>query len=326
MQIKNYLRFRRTSFVKLTAAVLVFLLSLLILPFCTGGDQSIYRKVYVALPDLSLTQGFSFYSLNLSSKEFVHFFLSWVASHFIGKDLFVAFSNAILAYVAISLFLKWKSSVTIAFLLFLTNFYFIVLYFAAERLKFGFIFLALSMVYIDQFKQFYVFAVLALFSHVSVAIVYVSALFNVFVGRILKLFRTAKVFKLDLLVIPFLFLPLLLVKNQIIAKFMIFHQHFRGNSLIGLGKVLAFLLLALWYSKKKSETIILFVPIFIAVFLVGGMRLNIFGYFVFLHYGLQFRGGWNWGVLATSLYFAYSSMNYLVNVIQHGDGFFLPIH
>ena len=326
MQIKNYLRFRRTSLVKLTAALLVFLLSLLILPFCTGGDQSVYRKVYGALSDFSLTQGFSFYSKNLSSKEFVHYFLSWVASHFIGKDLFIAFSNAILAYAAMSLFLRWKASITIAFLLLLTNFYFLVLYFAADRLKFGFIFLALSMVYIDQFKRFYVFAILALFSHVSVVIVYVSALFNVFVGRILKLFRTAKVFKSDLLVIPFLFLPLLLVKNQIISKFMIFHQFFRGEGLAEFGRILAFLLLTLLYSKKKSETIILFVPIVIAVFLVGGMRINLFGYFVFLYYGLRFRGGWNLGVLATSLYFAYSSMNFLVNVIQYGDGFFLGTH
>lgn len=76
------------------------------MPLYTGGDQSIYRRVYEALPYLGLTEGFSFYSRSLSSREFVHFFLSWVASHFVDKDLFIAFSNAILAYVTMSLFQK----------------------------------------------------------------------------------------------------------------------------------------------------------------------------------------------------------------------------
>jgi len=299
--------------------VLIFLLSLLVLPFCTGGDQSVYRKIYAGLPDFSLTQGFSFYSQNILSREFVHYFLSWVASRLIGKDLFISFSNAILAYVTMSLFLKWKASITIAFMLLLTNFYFLVLYFAAERLKFGFIFLVLSMIYIDRFKQFYVLAVLALVSHASVLIVYVSTLFKVFVGQISKLFRTGKVSKLSLLVIPFLIIPLLLVKSQIISKFLIYYT---GGKLLDLGRISVFLLLALLYSKKRSETIILFIPIVIAAFLLGGFRVNMFGYFLFLYYGLQFRGGWNFGVLATSVYFAYSSTILLINIIQHGDGSF----
>lgn len=304
---------------KLTAAALVLLLSLLIMPFYTDGDQTVYGKVYEALPDLGLTEGFIFYSLSLSSEEFVHFFLSWVASRFVEKGLFIALSNAILAYVTMSLFQKWRASVIIAFLLLLTNFYFLVLYFAAERLKFGFIFLALSMTYIDHVKRFFGFATLALISHVQIIIVYVSILFNVFVRQIVKLFRTATVSKSLLFLIPFLFIPPLLVQDQIIAKF---HSYYNVRTLTELAKILVFLLLSLWYSKKKMETIILFIPIVITVYLVGGFRVNLFGYFVFLYYGLQFRGGWNFGVLATSAYFAYSSIGFLANVFQHGDGFF----
>lgn len=319
MQIERYLKIPQVFFVKLTAAALVFLLSLIIMPFYTNGDQIVYRKIYTALPNYSLTKGFLFYTQHIASTEFVHFFLSWIASHFVGKDLFIAFSNAVLAYVIMSLFLKWKASVTVAFILILSNFYFLGLCFAAERLKFAFIFLALSMIYIDQIKRFYGFIILAVVSHVSIAIVYISALFNVFVRQILKLFRTGKVSKSKLLAIPFLFIPILLVKNQMISKFLIYYK---SGSLTDLGRISVFLLLALWYSKKKSETIILFVPIVIAVFLVGGFRVNMFGYCIFLYYGLQFRGGWNFGVLATSIYFAYSSTIFLINIIQHGDGFF----
>lgn len=317
-QSKHYLRLSKTFLARITAAVLVFSLSILILPFYTGGDPAQYRQVYEALPDLGLTEGYIFYSLSLSSKEFVHFFLSWLASRVVGKDLFIAFANAILAYVAMTLFQKWKASIIIAFLIILTNFYFLVLFFETERLKFGFIFLFLSMIFIDQIKRSYGFAVLALISHVQVAIVYASLLFNFFVKQLLKLFRAAKISKAVLL-IPLVFIPLFLIKDQILAKFPSYYKDTR--TLVELVRILLFFLLALWYSKKKKETLIIFIPIFIAVFLVGGDRVNIFGYFVFLYYGLQIRRGWNFGVLATSLYFTYSSIGFLINVFQRGGGF-----
>lgn len=323
MQIKYNLWVSRAFLAKITAAILVLLLSLLISPFYTEGDQTRYIRVYEALPDLDLTEGFSVYYSITGSQEFVHFILSWVASPFVEKDLFVALSNSILAYVAMSLFQKWKASVTIALLLILTNFYFLVLYFAAERLKFGFIFLALSMIYIDHVKRFSAFILLAFSSHAQVIIVYVSILFNAFIKQILKLFRTWKVAKSTLFIIPFLFIPPLLVGNQIIAKFQGYYD-IQEFSLVEMARISIFLLLALWYSKKKNETFIIFIPIMIAVFLVGGFRINMFGYFAFLYYGMQFRGGWNFGVLATSGYFACSSIVFLANIFQHGLGFFSP--
>lgn len=318
MQIRYSSSVSRSFIARLAAAALVLLLSLLIMPFYTDGDQTQYRKVYEALPDLGLTEGFLFYGGNLGSQEFVHFILSWVASRFVDKDLFIAFSNAILAYVIMSLFQKWRVSVIIALLLLLTNFYFLVLYFAAERLKFGFIFLALSMIYIDHVKRFFGFATLALISHAQVIIVYVSILFNVFVRQIVKLFRTSTVSKSSLLFAPFLFIPPLLVGNHLFSKF---QSYYSERDLTELARILVFLLLALWYSKKKMETFIMFIPMVITVYMVGGDRVNVLGYFAFLYYAMQFKGGWNFGVLATSAYFSFASIDFLVNVFQYGDGF-----
>lgn len=319
MKIKYNLRFSKIFISKFTAAGLVFLLTILIMPFYSNGDQIDYRKVYETLPDLGLKDGFLFYNLNLSSKEFVHFLLTWVASRFIDKDLFIAFSNSILAYVAMTLFRKWKVSVIIALFLVLTNYYFLVLYFSAERLKFAFIFLALSIIYIDKIKRVFGFATLALISHVQTIIIYVSVLFSIFVKQIVKLFRTQTVSKSVLFLIPFLFIPLFLVINQIYDKF---PSYYSERSLLELAKTAAFFLLALWYSKNKMETFIVFIPIFVAIYVVGGDRVNVFGYFAFLYYGMQSQGGWNFGVLATSAYFSYSSIDFLVNIFQHGDGFF----
>ncbi len=318
MRIDLFPWFNRAFFAKFIVAILVLLLSLLIMPFYTHGDQVYYRRAYEQLSGLSLTKGYLFYSQCLASREYIHFFLSWVASRFVEKDVFIAFFNAIFAYVAMSLFQKWKVSVIIAFWLILTNFYFLVLYFSAERLKFGFIFLALSMIYIGQVKRFYGFVGLALISHVQVIIVYVSILSNVLVGHISKLFSTGQVAKLVLFFVPFLLFPSL-VGNQILTKFQLYHGEY---GIADLTKITVFFLLALWYSRDKFEAFKLFVPLFIAVFLVGGDRVNLISYFVFLYYGVQYRGGWNLGVLATSAYFSYASIGFLVKIFQHGDGFF----
>ena len=315
---KHYLRLKKTFLARITAAALIFSFSILILPFCIAGDQTDYRTAYDSLRDLNIKEGFLFYSLKLDSLEFVHFLLSWLASRVVSKDLFIAFSNALLAYIAMSLFQKRNTSIIIAFLIILTNYYFFAVYFTAERLKFGFIFLFLSMIYFDRVKRFYGFAVLALVSHVQVAIVFASLVFNYLVKQLLKLFRTAKISKAVLLV-PLVFIPLFLVKAQILAKFQFYYKDKRA--LVELVRILLFFMLALWYSKKKKETLVIFIPIFFAVFLVGGDRVNIFGYFVFLFYGLQIRRGWNFGVLATSLYFTYSSIVFLVNIFKLGDGF-----
>ncbi len=323
MRGKYLLRFSRSFCASFTAAAFVFLLSIVIMPLYTGGDQSVYRKVYEALPAFNLTKGFLFYSQSLTSTEFIHFFSSWVASRFVDKDLFIAFSNAILAYLAMSFFLKRKASIAIGFLLIATNFYFLVLYFAAERLKFGFIFLALSVIHIDSIKRFFGFAALAVISHVSIIIVYASIVFDPFVRQILKLFNTGKIRKTSLFILLFSFIPLLMVQDQIIEKF---YSYYDERSLAELGRIVVFFMLAFWYSDKKSETIGLFIPLALAVFLLGGYRVNLFGYFVFLYYGLRFKGGWNFGVLTTSVYFAYSSMNFLVNIVQHGNGFFVGSH
>lgn len=329
---KHYPAFSQYLLAKPMTAALVLLLSLWIMPLYTEGDQRFYRMVYDALPDLSLAEGFRFYSQNLGSQEFTHFLLSWTVSRFLGQDLFIAFSNAILAYIVMSVFQKWKASVIIALLIVLTNFYFLVLYFAAERLKFGVMFLALSMLYIDQLRlgrstllRFVGFSWLAIISHAQVLLVYAAIAFNFFTRQILKLAHTGKVSKFMLYAPIPLFIALLFVGEHLSTKLQInlakMHYYYDGSIMVHVAEILVFFLLALWYSKNKSEVFLLFVPIVFAVLLVGGDRVNLFGYFAVLYYGLQVKGGWNLGVLGTSAYFSYRSIDFLANIFQYGHGF-----
>ena len=307
------------AFAKPAVAIFIFVFSLVICPYYINGDQIHYIRLYEGLKNLDLVEGFTFYTSNIDSKEFGHFFLSWVASNcHIGKDLFVAISNVFLAYFSLTLFQKWRVSVIIAVMLVTTNFYFIVLYFAAERLKLGVIFLVLSIRYIDKVKRFYVFAFLSIISHIQVLIIYFSIFFNVFAGQLSKLFHTGKISRYILSIFPLVFIPILLMTDQILSKI---QAYLEVKQLVELVKILLFFLLAFWYSKKKIEPVILFLPSIIAVFLLGGSRLNMLGYFIFLYYALPFRGGFNFGVLVTSAYFAYSSIGFIINIIEYGNGF-----
>jgi hypothetical protein len=119
-------------------ALVVFTLSLLISPYYMLGDQEHYRRIFEILPTLSFVDGFIYYSKSVSSIEPGHYTISWIFSRFLEKDLFISILNAILAFYSMQLLIRWRASIYVAASIVLTNFYFYVLFFAAERLKFIF--------------------------------------------------------------------------------------------------------------------------------------------------------------------------------------------
>jgi len=307
----NHIKISRSFFIKFTTATLVLLISYFVMSSATGGDIYYYKLVYDDLPDYQLFDGFLFYYNWISSTEFGHYLLVWIVSRLIDHNTFISFSNAIFAYVAMSVFRKWKASFTISFLIVLTNFYFYVMYFSTERLKIGFIFLALSFLYSNKLKSVCGFAFLASVTHIQSIMVYMSVIFSRCYVIIVKLFKSGKTFKY-VIAFPLLLLPVLLFREHIFLKF---QAYYHETDLTDFVRIILFFLLAILYSKNKMETALLFFPIFISVFLFGGDRINIIGYFIFLYYGLQFRRGWNFGVLITSGYFAYMTINFCINVL-----------
>ena len=103
-------------------AVIIFCLSLFISPHYNLGDQKVYIKVYQMLASLSFTEGFTYYTRYLSSREPGHFTLSWIFSRWLDKIFFVSSLNALLAFYIMQLLFKWKASVYIASSIVLSNF------------------------------------------------------------------------------------------------------------------------------------------------------------------------------------------------------------
>ena len=105
---------------------------------------------------------------------------------------------------------------------------------------------------------------------------------------------------------------------QITQKYLSYSD---SGGIFGVWKVGVFFILSMLYSKDKRETTLIFSVLMVAAFLVGGERVNLYGYFVFLYYGLQFKGGKNYGVAITSVYYAFASLGFMSNIFVYGTAF-----
>ena len=304
---------------RILLVVFVFIASIVVLPYYFEGDQVHYRNIYTELSNLSLVEGYNHYNISLSSYELVHFFLTWVFSRIVEKDIFVALFNAVLALLIILNFDKKRVRLIVTILFVVSNFYLLVLFFAAERLKFGMIFFLLSVYYFDRMKIFGLFSFLSIISHAQFIIIYTGILFSWMVKKSVRLYRTGMLSLYVIYIFVFGLVLVFLMWNQIQTKFI---AYFEVRDVYEFLRMSVFFLMAQWYSRKKQQTFFVFIPLFIAVLLFGGERLNIFGYFVFLYYALPINRGVNFGILISSTYFAYSSYGFLSNIVNYGDGFY----
>jgi hypothetical protein len=304
----------------IAVAGLAFVFSLVIAPYYVNGDQFHYIRVYEELVKLDFLDGFEYYKKALTSQEVVHFTLSWVACKYLEKTVFVALSNSLLAYLATAVFIRWRAAPWLASTIVLSNFYFVVLYFAAERLKFGFVFLAASILCLNRRRWLFLFSFLSVASHVQVVIAYASILFRFFVVKIRRFLMVGRVHPLYVLsfaiIIPITLFPF---GDQLLRKL---EGYSHDQELASLGRSLAFLLLSIYYSRNRSDVILLFIPILVAAYVVGDERVNLLAYFVFLYYGFRINHGINAGVLIVSTYFSYASIPFLAKVLEYGNGFY----
>lgn len=307
----------------------VFFLSLYISPYYVEGDQFKYANAYKGLTDYGLLEGYDFYVNEIGGTEFFYYFIIWIASNCgFEKYIVMAVANAILAISAMKLFAGWKVAMPVSALILLSNFYFMVLYFAAERLKFAVLFFVISLLYIGSKKRFYLSAAMAIASHFQIFMLYASML-SLRLGKALWSFLKVARIPLSRMVlgtvalVVFAVLAQPIVVEYIIPKANYYARLSSGNELADMARIMALLALSLWYSKSKSETVLIFIPLILASMILGGDRVNIFGYFAFLYYGLRYNRGINIGILITSLYFVWKSYYFVLSTLEYGYGYAL---
>lgn len=289
--------------------------SLVIGPLYIDGDQFYYRLLYAEVPLRSIVDAFIYYGSTINSQEFGHFLLIWAFGGILDKDVFIALSNSLLAFLLSSCLLRLGVNRFVVILIIAANFYFMVLLFAAERLKFSFIFLLASLYFSKNPKIAMTFAIFSILTHIQSLISYMSILASCVNQKIFN-YVIKKYFR-SMVIVAILGVVLFFILPQINAK--LGYVDIRPAS--ELVKVSIFFSLASFYSKKKINVILVFFPLFVATLILGGSRINMISYMAFMYYALQYKGGINFSILASSAYFAYQGYDFISNVLTYGTAF-----
>lgn len=301
-------------YIKVFFSLIVILLSTQILPYYQLDDQNSYRFFYFCTSAVGLGELFFLSEHIVSTNEPVYVFLSWLFRNLsVSKDIYISLFNGLFAYVMISIMQlrSFNTHIIIITITVFLNFYILVLFFAAERLKFAALFGLLYILYSNS-KYRYIYLGLSIFSHVQILILYFSYIFK-------ELLLGSKAIDLRILLAIFV-LTFLTLGEHIYQKALCYISI--NNDIEVLYKSFVFFILALYYSYNRKETIAIYVPLLMSIYFLGGDRLNMFAYFIFLYYGLKVNRGVNLGIIFTSLYFSYKSIILLTNIIMHGNAFY----
>jgi hypothetical protein len=310
------------EFVCLLLGFLVFCGSLALSGFYTEADQANYHSAYSILPGMSWEAGQLAYQSRISGAEGVHYLVSLLGSTLeIDKNLLMSVCNGILAAYSTRLFLAWGADIRIAAAIVATNFYVLVLYFAAERLKFGFLLLVLALLSTGKPVRMFVFSFMSIWSHFSMFLLWLGVWLSGFFAKVEKGELHRSTWLKLALPVGLIAVALVFKSNYLLWKLNTYIATREAFSFTSLVPVLILFGFSCFYAKRLIGPMLSFLPVMIGIAILGGSRLNMLGYFIFLYYGLRVNGGLNAGVLATHVYLAYKAFGLVSNIIVHGHGF-----
>lgn len=308
----------------IAVCLLVVLFGLVLGQLYINGDQMHYIAAYEAIANSDLLSGFWIYKSHITTEEPVHFFVSWIFSSVIGLDKIFAMSlsNGLLAFLLIRVVRQIGGAPLVAYTLVLSNYYFIVMYLTAERLKFSFIFLLLALLVSARPRAPYLLFIFSVLSHMQMLILLAAREFQRFVLvtiRIFKRFSIKKSFISYIIALLFAMIVFFLFFGEYLLWKV--PQYMGALRLSSIWQTTVFMLITLIYGKNRSNVILFFTPIVAASLIVGPERIVIIAYFVFVYHAIQYKRGLNYGIGLSALYFGFKSIGFLSNIINTGQGF-----
>lgn len=301
--------------------IIVFFLTFFFSDYYLYGDQFYYRDFYSLAGNLDFSEVVILAYSKLGSIEPVYPFLVWVFSGLVSKAVFVSFSNAILAVFALRLGKLVGGSPVVVSLVLLSNFYFYVLFFSAERLKYGFILFFLGLIFWDgeKVKKSFASMSFSVLAHAQMLIMLLGNVLNTVIDNRRKIFniRFVPIFFVLGVLAAGMFAYLL---SHLIGKFSAYSD--RAFDLSGLVKIALFSSITLWYAKFSRHALLQLLPLVLASAVLGGERIVMLVYFLFMYYSLGVCRGFNLGVFFVNLYFFIKTIYFVRNVIVHGNAFY----
>lgn len=322
MQLSISTRGITNGLASLAAAPLIFMASLYICGLYTGGDQIWYRALYIELGRSSLADVPYLQIIHTGSSEPLYGLVMWIgAQSGIDKDIYISVWNMVLGLIMLKIFSAHRVNIVFAALL-LGNYYLLVLFFSAERLKFSYILIALAVIVSSRWATIMWVGISPLF-HFQSIILFGSRCVG-YLGHI----KPSRYIKKRTLILAILGLPLCAV-----AVGMFFYR-FSGSMLdkldaysgtTGLGSVSSIALLAmasLIVLPRRGEVLFTLGACTVAALIVGPDRVNMIAVTLFTWFTIRDGRTSHPVVITLMAYFSFKSVDFLTRIVAYGDGFY----
>jgi len=307
----------------LILSCIVFIISMYLSPFYYAGDQASYTELYNSVIGKNLYDAYLLQIKLLSSYEPLYLIIAWIFAPLVDKYIFDSLLNFFLCYSFASVFLKYRAGRVFIMVFLLANFYILVMYFAADRLKLSFIFYiyCLGSFHDKKYSRSSVLLVLSVLSHLQILLFLLSTVSVLIAKNMQKIaVRFTINIKEALLItsIGILFAVSLILFREHISNKLGFYL---SNNIEEIIKPSVFMMLSFFAPVRSFYIFFAFLPLIIAAFVVSGDRVVMMAYFVFLYYSVGVQGWPKLLVWVTLLYFVYKGYFFVFNFIKYGNAF-----
>ena len=297
-----------------------FVISYILLGLYVKGDQLHYIRFYETISEYNFIKGFVHYNMVLGSQEPVYYVLVYIVNPIISKKFLISILNAVLGYFLSRLLLERRLHPSLLVLLAL-NFYLLVLFLGAERLKLGLIVLLMSFVVKNsRFSGFLKF--LSILTHFQTILLLLSEQ----LGKVPELAKKIRFDRISYKAVGAVGVGILMVfilvalRSHLQSKLAFYIEKGGLSDAI---KPLFFMILSMLYTSpnKYKEVFFMSFPLVVAAVIIGDDRVAIFSYFLFFYFASTYRRGLNLGIFLTSFYFIFKGVVFIQAVINTGSGF-----
>lgn len=297
-------------------AGVAFLLSDWLLRKYTNGDLLYYRLFFDVASKISLERIPSFQNGLTGSYEPMFGLIFWVASRIISHDALVNSLNVILI-VALVVFLQKNRASPVIYPMVIANYYVLVLFTGAERLKVAIVFLMLAILSRGLVRA--ALGLAAVLSHGSLIVIYASVIVRqvaavVLSGRRIVLWQTLISLGAGASVVLF---SLSLYGSNFSQKV----QSYASFSIESLINTLLISGVSVYMSVNRFATAAMFVPLISAAYIVGSTRITMIAFLVCFYIAVEVRRTQSLPFLCLMLYMSYKSIDFVRSVVLYGNGF-----
>ena len=258
--------------------VLTFIFSYFISSAYTLGDQVHYRRFYELAAGYNFQELFLYAHRTIGSIEPISLTTIWLGAKLgIPKDIYISFLNSILTLLLFLLLERNRAILAFPFLA--LNYYILVLFCAAERLKIGYIFLILSSL-LSGFASIAIFFI-SIASHYQLTLLIPSIILDRYYTDFVDLFFKFKIKKRLLslmfyILIPFSSIFILFNLQGLQRKIPSFDLFSQG--LTDIAPLILLTVAAVIYCKPRLKSFIVLSPFYAMTFLIVGDRINIMAF------------------------------------------------